>query len=445
VSSPTLPAALPAASRRAGPEVVAEWTFLAMLAFGLLAPLLTGDLSVATGESQGSGGQGNLLRQGAYVLIFGLALVVSDVLRFPERLWSPPASVLAMLVWCGLSVTWALDPAVSVRRLLLTLIVIFTIFLLVPRAGYAATVRAVRRLLPVILVANYVAVLALPGFAIHRAASTIDPGLVGAWRGILMHKNLAGLVCAYTIIFFALDAASIRRAFRVAIVLAAAFFLYQSHSKTSMGFTAVSILVAALFTRYNPYYRVVAVVLGLLSVAMAALAAYLNWGVLSAPFQDETFLTGRVQIWPILFDFWKDHPLTGSGYGAFWDIRDPQPIYEYMSGYPAWQAWIADLTSAHNGYIDLLVQTGLPGLVLGVCATLLAPLWKVLTSLTLTRPRGSLLLATLLFSVCHNLTESSIFDRDATVNVFLMLAVALLGLEDRTRTSPSVVRGIARG
>jgi O-antigen ligase len=96
-----------------------------------------------------------------------------------------------------------------------------------------------------------------------------------------------------------------------------------------------------------------------------------------------------VQIWPILFDFWKDHPLTGSGYGAFWDIRDPQPIYEYMSGYPAWQAWIADLTSAHNGYIDLLVQTGLPGLVLGVCATLLAPLWKVLTSLTLTRPAAA--------------------------------------------------------
>jgi O-antigen ligase len=416
-----------------------------MIGFGIMAPLLTGNLSLAAGESQGSGGQGNLLRQGVYVVVFGISLVVSDVVRFPERLLSPPSSVLAMLAWCCLSVTWALDPAVSARRLLLTVIVIFSIFLLVQAAGYEATVRAVRRLLPAILVANYVAVLGWPGFAIHHAASTIDPSIVGAWRGLLMQKNLAGLVCAYTVILFALDGAGMSRALRAAIVAAAGFFLYQSHSKSSMGFTVVSIIAAAAFTRYNPYYRIVALVLGLLGVALLSLAAYLNWGVLSAPFHDETFLTGRVQIWPILLDFWKDHPLTGSGYGSFWDIRDPQPIYEYMSGYPTWKGWIADLTQAHNGYIDLLVQTGPPGLVLGIIATVLGPFRRLLTSLTVQRSRAGLILACVLFSILHNLTESSIFDRDATVHVFLMLAVAMLGLEDRARTSPATMRGAARG
>jgi O-antigen ligase len=441
-ASPVTPVR-PSAIRGWDARTVAEWSFLAMLAFGMLSPLLTGDVSLVSGESQGSGGQGNLLRQGVYVVIFGVALVVADVTRFPERLWSPPASVLAMLAWCGVTVPLAIHPGVSGRRLFLTVMVAQSVFLLVQRAGYDAVVGVVRRVTPVILLANYAAVLALPGFAIHHATTAIDPSIVGAWRGILMQKNFAGLVCAYTIIFFALDGGRIRWAVRGAVVVAAGFFLYQTQSKTSMGFTVASIGVAAVFTRYNPYYRVVALVFALLGVAFVGLAAYLNWEALSAPFHDEMFLTGRVQIWPVLLDFVRDHPLTGSGYGSFWDVPSPQPIEQYVPPLP-WKAWILDLTSGHNGYIDLLVQTGWPGMVLAICATILAPLWRFLTSLTLDRSRGGLLLACLLFSICHNLTESTVFDRDSPVQVFLMLTLALLGVETRPRSPGGVMAGPAR-
>lgn len=422
--------ARPAVTSGLRTDAVAEWALFAMLAFGILSPLLTGDVSRVSGESHGSGGQGNLLRQGVYVIVFGLALLAAEVVRFPARLWALPASVLAMLAWCCLSLTWAIDPGVGARRLLLTIIVTFTVFLLVPRAGYERTVAVVRRILPAILVANYAAVALVPGFAIHHASTVIDPGLAGAWRGILMQKNFTGLVCAYTVIFFALDAGRLRWPLRLAVVLGGAFFLYQTHSKTSLGFTVASILVALTFTRYNAYYRAVAVTFACLGVALLALAAYLGWGALSALFDDGTFLTGRATIWPILLEFWREHPVTGSGYGSFWDVSDPQPILGYATGY---RAWVADLTSGHNGYVDLLVQTGLPGLVLAVCATIVGPLWRFLTSLTLDRSRGGLLVACTLFSICHNLTESSVFSRDEPVNVFLMLAIALLHLESRPR------------
>jgi hypothetical protein len=145
----------------------------------------------------------------------------------------------------------------------------------------------------VILVANYAAVLAVPGFAIHRAATVIDPSLAGAWRGILMHKNFTGLVCAYTVIFFALDAERVGRTLRVVVVLAGALFLYQTHSKTSLGFAITGIVAGATFTRYNPHHRSAAAVFVCLGAALAALAAYLNWSALSALFDDGTFLTGR--------------------------------------------------------------------------------------------------------------------------------------------------------
>jgi hypothetical protein len=41
------------------------------------------------------------------------------------------------------------------------------------------------------------------------------------------------------------------------------------------------------------------------------------------------------------------------------------------------------------------------------------------------------------FGVGHNLTESSLFDRDAAVHVFLMLAIALLAVETRSASAPA--------
>jgi O-antigen ligase len=149
-----------------------------------------------------------------------------------------------------------------------------------------------------------------------------------------------------------------------------------------------------------------------------------------------------VQIWGVLLDFWKDHRLTGSGYGSFWNVRNPQPIYQYATGA---RSWIVHITSGHNGYIDLLVQTGLPGLALGLVATVLAPFRRLLTSVDVLPARRGLITAIVLFSVCHNLTESSIFDRDATVHVFLMLGVALLGLGSADAAPAPGVPGPAHG
>lgn len=400
---------------------VAMFTFLA---FVLLAPLIVN----APGQPAGASGEGNALRQVVYLALLALAAASAGASRFPSILLAPPASVLLMLGWCCLSVAWAVNPAISARRLFLTLIVVWTVFLLVDTAGYERTVRTARWVLALVLLANYLAVLLAPGWAIHQAGPAEDPSIVGAWRGVLMQKNFAGAASALAVIFFVFDASKIRWPVRLLVVTAAAVFLYQTNSRTSLAIAASAGVAVGLYRLYNPYYRWVAVIYLVLGAVLAAVLANAYWSLLTAPFSSQDALTGRVQIWPVLVRYWQDHPWLGSGFGSFWNAGEPGPVARYAHG------WIATaINSGHNGYLDMLAQTGLPGLVLAVFAAVLAPLSKFVMHAWPDRSRASLLLACIWFCAGHNLTESSLFDRDATVHVMLMLAIALLGLEARRR------------
>jgi O-antigen ligase len=393
----------------------------ALLVFVLLSPLIVSNPS----QTDGATGEGNVFRQLVYIAIFTMALFSSQVVRFPAALLTPPKTMLLMLGWCCLSILWAVNPGVGTRRLFLTLIIVSSIFLLVEKAGYEKTVRSVRWVLPLILAANYLAVLAFPSWGIHQLTEE-DPSIVGAWHGVLMQKNFAGAVCALTVLFFVFDAGKISWPVRLTVLAASAVFLYQSNSKTSMALLASSFVVAGLYRLYNPYYRWAACLFMALAALLASVLAYEYWDWITEPFSRQDTLTGRVQIWPVLVRYWQDHWLLGSGFGSFWNVGEPKPISLYSRGWVATQ-----INSGHNGFLDLLVQTGLPGLVLAIFATFLAPLSKFVLHSSFVRPRASLLLACIWFCVLHNLTESSLFDRDAIVHVFLMLAIALLGLEAR--------------
>lgn len=397
-------------------------TLLALLTFVVLAPLIV----VTPLENGDSAGEGNLLRQIVYTAIFAVALYSARVTRRPAALLALPVTVLLMLGWCSLSIFWAVNPAVSARRLFLTLIIVWSVFLLVRTAGYEKTVQIVRRVLIFVLAANWAAVLALPSWAIHHASTEIDPSIVGTWRGILMHKNFAGVACALTIIFFTFDARNVKWPLRLLVIAVATGFLYQTSSKTSLALVASSFVMVAMYRLYKPYYRWAACIFLILIALLAAVLAHEYWDRLTEPFSGKDNFTGRVHIWHVLVQYWQDHWLLGSGFGSFWNVGEPRPISLYASG------WVANsISSGHSGFLDILVQTGLPGLVLAAFATALAPLSKFVMYGSLDRTRASLLLACIWFCVCHNLTESSLFDRDATVHVFLMLAIALLSGEAR--------------
>ena len=66
-----------------------------------------------------------------------------------------------------------------------------------------------------------------------------------------------------------------------------------------------------------------------------------------------------------------------------------------------------EVTEAHNGYLEVLIELGFIGLML-VSMFLLSATWKAQSELTHDFDWGSLCICYLLMTVLHNITESSI-------------------------------------
>lgn len=364
-------------------------------------------------------GEGDFARQLCYSLIFLVTLVASQPIPHFGKLLTLPMSVTLALGYCWLSLTWSIAPDVGMRRLVLTSIIIFTVFRSVEEVGYARAISVVRVVLLLTLILNYVSIQVTPA-AIHQIPEDGDTSLVGDWRGILPQKNFAGAICAFTILAFTFDAGKLKPIFRYAVILATSYFLYRTVSKTSMGLTVVSIAIGAAYMRYNPAYR--ALLIPSLAIIGSAVILYVdrNWTSIVAPLNSPDALTGRVQIWPPLLAYANDHWMLGSGYGSFWNTGPSSPIYQYAKG------WVSILASGHNGYIDLLTQIGYPGLALIVVTVIIIPLFRILLSTVAPRPQGALLISLLIFCAGHNFTESSLFDRDMIVQLFLMFTVAMI-------------------
>lgn len=403
--------------------------FVTPTLFAVLAVLILTILGPALTANRAMTGEGNAFRQVSYALVFFYTLWATGALRQREKLMALPLTMALAIGWFWISLIWAIDPLIALRRLLLTTMIVWTIFMMVEEYGYERTVKATMGFLAVMLFLNYAAIALTPSTAIHSAMDSMDKGLIGDWRGLLPQKNFTGAVCALTILFFVFGGQRLNVVLRLLVILAAAYYLYRTQSKTSAGMLGLSVAVGAIYMWLNPRVRVL--LIPVVAVVGIGLMMYwiASWDEVLGPFEKRDALTGRVQIWPHLIAYARDHIITGAGYGSFWNIGEASPIYQYSKN------WVSEIGNGHNGYIDLLIQVGAPGLILAVVAAFLAPLGKLLADTSASRSRGALLIGIIVFSAGHNMTESSLFDRDVIIQVFLMLAVALTGLVARGSTA----------
>jgi O-antigen ligase len=370
--------------------------------------------------------EGNSLRQIIFLLILVLTVAQAKPIQDPRGLLVLPVALTIALAWCWLSVSWSNVPDIAIRRIALTTMIIFIEFLAVSLLRTETTLRIVTWVCLTLLAANLLVVLLAPGVGVHQS-NEIEGELAGDWRGLMRHKNFAGAVTAFTFLLCWFNPSNLSRRARVAALAAAAFFLWGTNSKTSIGLLLPSILCGVAYARYHDT-RPLALKLSVAALAaVAAVAVMANQETIAALFDEPDTLTGRVQIWPLLMQYIAEHPLFGSGYGSFWNVGSGGPIYLYSDD------WVSEMASGHQGFLDLLAQIGAPGLLLVIYATVIGPLRTLATLKTLPRANVALLIALLTFCVGHNFTESSLLDRDANVNFFLMLVVAIIEGERRLR------------
>jgi len=400
---------------------------LAIAAMAILLTLtLLGPAMTTLGDTES--GAGNAVRQLGYAVVFGLALIAMRPLKHPERLAVVPWFFWLALAWCWLSLAWALDPGVAVRRLVLTTIVIWSVFAVVRQLGVERTLLFVRIALIAILIVNYIVVLMFPAIGLHDLGSD-DQLLVGKWRGMMGHKNQAGLVCALTILFFSFDRRKVPYPVLAGVIALSIVFLWFSASKTSLALVFVAVAVGFGLEKLkavrgsrpslSPMWRN-----ALLIGASIALLPLIHFGVQSDLFlnyiADSSGLTGRTEIWAAMMRYYLNNPVFSAGYGSFWNIGNASPILTYGQG------WVKDVAEGHNGYLDLLVTIGLPGIVLVLMATLIVPAYRLSFTDQLKGSTWALVSSIFFFCFAHNFTESSLFDRDSIGQVFLLLAIGML-------------------
>jgi O-antigen ligase len=332
-----------------------------------------------------------------------------------------PFSMLVLLVWCVASALWAPETAIVLRRAGLEVVVVVSLFLGVELLGAERAFLIWRWLLAAILLVNF---LSIPLIAAARhGGSEIDPALVGDWRGLYGHKNMAGAVSALTAIVFLFTRNGQRNWIGILIALASCVFLAMTHSKSSAGFLVIALVCGLLYrlSWRDGLNRAILVLCGVILAGGLALFALLNAAAISRALEDPAEFTGRAEIWAAELRYIGDHPLLGAGFGTFTDTKAQSPLHNYVSG-----SWVDAVSHGHNGYLQVLVTIGGIGFVLAMLALVAAPARR-LWALDL-RGDGfkSMLVAIFVFALLHNFMESDFLEGDGVTWCAMLLVIAAL-------------------
>lgn len=244
------------------------------------------------------------------------------------------------------------------------------------------------------------------------------------WTGVTVQKNELGRLCMISV-FFLLWALYQRWRERppagvryqgwadVFVVLIALYLLKGADSSTSL----VTLVVGAatfLGLRLFRKLKIMVPQVGLL----ALLTFFAGFGV-SAPFLGgsnvATFsalvgrnstLTGRTEVWATLLPAMKQKPLLGYGFGSFWtDAR--RELYQ--------------IPSAHNGYLDILLELGEVGLAF-YAVWLLSCARQLHRALEQDYDWASLAICFLLMTLLYNTTESALNSLSEHMTAVVVLA-----------------------
>ncbi len=336
----------------------------------------------------------------AVVILFFLMALSAMPRRWPQirEITKYNLLVAVILAWCLLSSMWAIVPLVGLRG---GVALVFTTFI----STVIATLRPSRFLDVLVwvtgtyMVVDYVGVLGFPG------PSTIN--YEGAWVGMHSLKNAAGQNSAIAAMVWFVIGMARSSLFLLGGAALWSAFLVMSLSKTSIALMVVLLplyfVLRSTIRRGAATAMLAAILISLLVII--PLGLFLSSWIWMDAFGGVTF-TGRTFIWDYVWGKILQSPFVGWGYNSFWFIGNLSPAH-YEGTYKD-----ADIiVESHNGYLDLLLTTGIVGFVLTV-VFMIRPIVLLFRRDYTVLPNEQqtalcVFLILLIFNVLHNTMESS--------------------------------------
>ena len=307
-----------------------------------------------------AGGDDNPMLRLLWLPVYAATLMLS-ALRSPQFLKIMPGLFMTGILvgLCFASRFWSIDPGTTTRRAIaITFTSLFGLYLASRYRGEQLT-QIVGGSFAILALGSYFVCICVPSLGIHNDINA------GAWKGLWYEKNQ---MAAMMVLGFAACCASAylvpaRRKLWIAVAVAIFVLVILSRSKTALLCCAFCVAAYPVLLALRK-----GGVLSILFVWLAATAALVGGSlfymapdaVFRALGKDPT-LTGRTEIWASLMRLSDHRPWLGYGYKAFWG-KDSVPA-QVVKTETHW-----DVPSAHNGWLDLLIQLGWVGVtVFGFC------------------------------------------------------------------------------
>ncbi|WEX74131.1 O-antigen ligase family protein [Sinorhizobium numidicum] len=312
----------------------------------------------------------NRLNQIITLLIFGGMLINGLQHSLRSIILRPRWLHAAIFGWFLFTALLSNHPFLGIKALILAIIVQInaSIFLLLPSSE-----RQFAKLLAtgtlIMLGIAYFGVILMPEVSIHQASELREPMNAGFWRGHFPHKNVAAgaMVIASFFGFFVMSVWS--RGIGLAILALSCFFLIHTGGKSASAMLPAVLILAWLFERFRVLRIPIAVggvaTYNLLAVGPSVIRPLGEF--VSSLGIDATF-TNRADIWRFAFSAISEKPITGYGLKGFWQTS------ELVHSGGTVETWAVQAYNGHNGYLDILLHTGIPGLILTLILVLFLPL-----------------------------------------------------------------------
>lgn len=333
----------------------AETTFAVVALFLMSHAVVLLVLEGSGSDAVGGAYEGNYVLRTMFASIHAASLgLVAVRWRAALAAISRRPSLLALIALAMASTAWSAAPDVTLRRSLALLgTTAFGVFL--------ASRFTPRELLRVLGAAMALLALSSLAFAVALPRLGVNHGIhAGAWQGVFTHKNILGKVMALGSVVFLLLRADLprgRRWMATSGLGLCLFLLLMSTSKTALSVTMALFASAALFRllRLRMDLAIMVFVGAVLVGGSVAALLAANWEAALGMMGKDPSLTGRVPMWQVLLRAIGEQPWLGYGYNAFW-LGDAGPSAQPLKEI-GWET-----PSAHNGFLEVLLQLGVTGL-----------------------------------------------------------------------------------
>ena len=289
-------------------------------------------------------------------LIPMLCVGIAVILRKSHFLLHLSPALLLYCAHCFLSAAWSEDPYVSLKFAARLSLYVIGIAALCEVLSLETVCRVLMKSIAFIVFASIAMAVLAPGYEAHQTSDAAQSVHAGLWRGVFPHKNELGAMAASATIAFLFfgHLGSSFPGFRVICVVGSLACLVSrvgrsagvlgrcaDHIFRDLGHVALCVALSWLF-------------MFIVAAALAGALLATDVDTFSLLGRDPT-MAGRTAIWDVVLTMVADSPLLGHGYYAG-TLAFAGPRLKEIFGPAVWDA--------HNGYLRILLETGIIGLCL---------------------------------------------------------------------------------